>query len=990
MGDYLYFTSDRPGGEGGFDIYRARLLEGGYRDLRNLGNTVNTAANELDPTLDMGGFALHFSSDRSLAAAEEGPDYNLFRTTSREVFLEHESYRASIDWGAVAPYLLWALLASLLLLLLLLLRQLTRSKRFQTLGLLARCLLVSVAAHIIMMILLGFWSVGSSFSHWLRDGGGIQVAIVSPSVGQDIAAQVRGGLSQVLITPTAEALQQQQLPPTESPAPLQPEITEVRQARLDVEMLSRAEPAASDAEMPQHEAELPEIDAPPSPLHTAVTLPEALAPEATAETQLPNERPGRPARDPQRVTSGLEVPNIEMAAVPASVRRSTAEDAGGSLAQMQAPADVTPRELDPPSFAASIPQLPDTLNIEGQLALMPDAPAKPLREVGPSVRAVSPPVDRLTTEPAEPTTMKAVPANTASRTSEIAQVDAASVADLRPAAVDAPARAIESGASALTPLPQIAASPQLRIDCLPEQDHTSPDEQESHITATAAPLTRSTLAHLPESTTAPSPSPAAASQLPAVTDSQDRLLNAKAVDAPALLLSTPEPTSSQAVAPQPPGPLALRLPEVAERDHHLEEAKNAEGRRATPPATGLRRRADLPPATTAVEGSVRFPTASPNLPIPEQPLELSTVHAARRIDPTAAPINAASDQSLLIWPLELVRSGLPQDTGESAETEERKPRATPQAMASAPQSAATEAPPWSDVGSAHVDLHDSLPKTPAEPGGAQPLARTTTRLPDHQPQEPPTDADPRALLLEAPPALSLSLRLPTQVEPPARRVGVVRGVVTDASTHLPLVGATVRLDLAETAPLIAVTDEAGRYELSVPDIPDFVAISASCEDYDPASANVPAAELKRRAVERDFALARSRQDVIVIEDDPEVHHLGDNAFSGRINSRFQKQSEGRRYESTFPVTAAQLGSQGGEAVIRLLARGTERNNLIRINGHTLNTPLIGSPRDGRFGVFQAAFPTSWLHEGSNTLVIQSAWANSAHSDLDDFEIGRAS
>ena len=67
---------------------------------QNLGPKINTPRNELDPGLSLGGFALYFSSDRRLkrqhprrpqdaiAAPAKKPDaeYNLFYTTSREVF----------------------------------------------------------------------------------------------------------------------------------------------------------------------------------------------------------------------------------------------------------------------------------------------------------------------------------------------------------------------------------------------------------------------------------------------------------------------------------------------------------------------------------------------------------------------------------------------------------------------------------------------------------------------------------------------------------------------------------------------------------------------------------------------------------------------------------------------------------------------------------------------------------------------------------------
>ncbi|MCB0769545.1 MAG: OmpA family protein [Flavobacteriales bacterium] len=59
-GRTLYFVSDRPGGHGGTDIWRSTNNGSGWSAPENLGPTVNTAGNELFPTVN--GSALHFSS----------------------------------------------------------------------------------------------------------------------------------------------------------------------------------------------------------------------------------------------------------------------------------------------------------------------------------------------------------------------------------------------------------------------------------------------------------------------------------------------------------------------------------------------------------------------------------------------------------------------------------------------------------------------------------------------------------------------------------------------------------------------------------------------------------------------------------------------------------------------------------------------------------------------------------------------------------------
>lgn len=59
-GHTLFFASDRPGGFGGTDIWRCRNNGSGWSEPENLGSTVNSAGNELFPTIN--GNALHFSS----------------------------------------------------------------------------------------------------------------------------------------------------------------------------------------------------------------------------------------------------------------------------------------------------------------------------------------------------------------------------------------------------------------------------------------------------------------------------------------------------------------------------------------------------------------------------------------------------------------------------------------------------------------------------------------------------------------------------------------------------------------------------------------------------------------------------------------------------------------------------------------------------------------------------------------------------------------
>lgn len=62
-GDVLVFTSNMPGGFGGFDLWMSTKVNGEWAEPKNAGSYVNSSANELFPTFN-NGFTWYFSSDR--------------------------------------------------------------------------------------------------------------------------------------------------------------------------------------------------------------------------------------------------------------------------------------------------------------------------------------------------------------------------------------------------------------------------------------------------------------------------------------------------------------------------------------------------------------------------------------------------------------------------------------------------------------------------------------------------------------------------------------------------------------------------------------------------------------------------------------------------------------------------------------------------------------------------------------------------------------
>jgi len=247
------------------------------------------------------------------------------------------------------------------------------------------------------------------------------------------------------------------------------------------------------------------------------------------------------------------------------------------------------------------------------------------------------------------------------------------------------------------------------------------------------------------------------------------------------------------------------------------------------------------------------------------------------------------------------------------------------------------------------------------------------------------DAAPRTGTLDDLDSISLpmpSLAMPdlTLPEGATTRYELV-GVVIDEQTEAPIADARVRLDLEGTADLTAGTARDGTFILGFDQIPENAALTATHEDYMPGAVNIAQRDidLSRRIVVR---LRKFDPFVIVMEPEPQVRHLGNDEFSGRINSQFQRRSEGLRLQIPFEMTEAHAALPLVGAELRVFVKGTQAQNPVRINGQRI-AALAQSPNDGSFGEQAIAIPSGLLRMGQNVLEIQSVARRG--SDFDDFE-----
>lgn len=356
-GDFVYFSSNRSGGAGGFDLYRSRVGPSGFGEIEWLGRSVNGPADDLDPVLSMEGFELLFSSNRSAGGLEASsssrePTYDIYRTSSREVFVAAEVLDSEFNWAAMLRVLGPGLLALLLLLLLLLLsRMLLSSKWRGRLSLIMRCLLASLLVHVLLLTLFMFWQVKTSLSDLFDRDGGVRVALAAPAGDSGIAAQIRGGFAEATL-PTVQ--------PTISARMLEHKIVPARLAASSVSL------PRSIVDAPQGESPRSDIaDTVPTPnrnvLRPASLNPQALPQPNALELNAPK------TRQPQRISeavAALPLVKTDPADVPRAVpthgiAKPQLTELSNSVVPMQLPSDAMNR-VEPESMPINDAASPST------------------------------------------------------------------------------------------------------------------------------------------------------------------------------------------------------------------------------------------------------------------------------------------------------------------------------------------------------------------------------------------------------------------------------------------------------------------------------------------------------------------------------------------------------------------------------------------------------------------------------------------------------
>lgn len=448
-GDYLYFASDREGGAGGYDLYRARINDPRLHVVENLGDAVNSRENELDPGLSADGFRLTFSSDRALGSDDAAPasavptatkpnepargdragarlalgdkaandaaphtegaradsDYNLWSTASREVFLDHRPIGAKLaQWiNAAWPWLLLLLLAALLLWMLArLLRSEAWRRRFARMSLLARCLLVSLLIHALLASLLTIWRVGTYLGELMQSGG---TRVVLASSASEMSGDITSQFAASVEAPETPRLDAGELVPVRIELAA-PDVRTAMEARERID-----EPPALAASSP-------------SPMPTEVNQPLETVPVALRERMIEHEAlPSAEAPSRSRAEAVMDQPKLRAGVAP-------------ELAS-QLNADVVPTKLAARAANDTAPAMPSVDSPKGDT----NEARSPLPSEAMSLSTTDLPASELISVAALPST---------ERPTRVAEAASASVL-LPPAGVPRASEAIEAPTPA-TPL----------------------------------------------------------------------------------------------------------------------------------------------------------------------------------------------------------------------------------------------------------------------------------------------------------------------------------------------------------------------------------------------------------------------------------------------------------------------------------------------------------------------------------------------------------
>jgi hypothetical protein len=386
-GDFVYFSSNRPGGHGGMDIYRSRILDGKLQRPQNLDAPVNSSADETDPAVWMEGYDLVFSSNRNSPNPQE---FYLYHSVSREVFVRSD-YSALLAFLGLFKKLKWLILlfTFALVALLYLLRNFMNEQWRVRASLLQKCLLGSALLHVVIAFLLSLWIISSAiyqtaqqpFTDLTLD----ESVLAKERLALDVREQITEMQRQPVPLPPQEKIehlpvteiepQKQEVKPESAPTKVETVAIAVPTPAAEKQQVEKLQPA-------EHAREIPATRLAASPVQ--LESPQPIAPQATKElapaSSTVDVRPVKTAARPQ-------VPDVAAVNVQADMAQQQPSPQRSALDRELPVSESTPATT-PTATSQAPAKVPDSLKLPTQLAMEAGKPSQP-QGAGPQIKPLA-------------------------------------------------------------------------------------------------------------------------------------------------------------------------------------------------------------------------------------------------------------------------------------------------------------------------------------------------------------------------------------------------------------------------------------------------------------------------------------------------------------------------------------------------------------------------------------------------------------------------
>lgn len=363
-GHTIYFSSNRPGGIGGYDLYRSLFVEGKFLDPVNFGTPVNSAFDEINPTMTLEGFGIYFSSNRK---SRNPNDFQAFKSTSREVLMK-------FDYAMLVRMILsfFAVMLGILLVYLLLKLLLSDSR----MKLIWKCLIAAVIIHLIGLILCAFWIMASDIADQLKPAPKELTINVNNLARESIAMAIRESVASLPSVQTTAVAEKMPIP---SQKPVTNKSTPAKKQESSVAK-SSVTPVAMEAvqdvsgEPPQGEP-APNIK-PMSAAGTSIKM-EAPPGKSTGKSNPTAGKLSNGLPKPFKPTPRPEIPKMNLDAVPVEMEITQIQDPNKEvLEKNDVSAPLAERALRQANRVVDSPEARDPVN-----EVMLVAVAAPVRNV---------------------------------------------------------------------------------------------------------------------------------------------------------------------------------------------------------------------------------------------------------------------------------------------------------------------------------------------------------------------------------------------------------------------------------------------------------------------------------------------------------------------------------------------------------------------------------------------------------------------------------